>query len=525
MALREVLAHFGVEVETDKLERADSAIDGLIDKARKLGEVLVGGEVAKGVFEFGKRIAEQGEAIEQASIRVGVSTDALQQYGFAATQTGSDVGSLTFALLMLEDKIGDAMINASGEGAKAFAKYHIAIRDAKGSLKDTGSLFEEVADKIADTKDPAKQVTIAMDLFGRQGRALLPLLKQGKDGIAELKEEFAALGGGMSKEAIDASKKYVEQMHRLDAANQGLTGQIGVILLPVLGRLVDWVTKGSVAMRDLVDHTSLVQTVLGGLGAVLTVFAVKSAIAFAPWLVWAAALAGVILIIEDIVTMFRGGDSLMGRFLDQIGGKDFHVEVVKEIKDEWANLRDVFKELGPFAHEFVEELRWIYNFGKDVAQILGKIGGYIGDEAGKAHNFLVNHGVASGAPRTSGGNDYDTNAAIQQAGLMNNAFARGDSSFSPTEVPAYYAQRGAAGKDEWLDLIKQWADFMRAQKQQVMTTTPLGMAPGMGVFTQKNEIHVHDASDPQKTAKVVHDVIKQRHAAAAEALHKKASAQ
>jgi hypothetical protein len=517
MALREVLAHFGVDVDTEELEKANKKVDDFVDRLKSLGTALVGGEFAKEIFEFGKSIAEQGDQLEKGAIRLGLSTDALQALGYAAVQSGSDIGSLTIALLTLQDKIGDALINPTGEGAKALHRYGIEWKDAKGHVKDAGDVFKSVADKIADTKDQSKQVAIAMGVFGRQGRALLPLLKQGSDGIGELTEQFEALGGGISEKAIKASSKYIDAIGRLNVVHQAMNSQIALRLLPVLTLLVDGLTKGELAMVGLADHSSIVETVLAGLGAVLVGFAIKSAIAFAPWIAWGAALAGVILIVEDLVTMFRGGDSLSGRLLDAIGGEGFHTEVVKELGDEWAHIRDVFHDLNPVFHEFVEELRWIYHFGKDVAQLLGKISGAVGDAAGRAHNYLVEKGVVKGGPTVNGGLTYEQNVAQQQGGRLFAAQERGEQ-FQLSEVPPSFK----GFEQNFMQDVTSWANSIRAQRESI-SKSPLSAVPGVGgVFTQTNTIHVHDASDPVKTAKVVDDHLKRRHRAAADVLHKKA---
>lgn len=521
-AIREILAHFGVEVDTEKLEAADRSIDGLIEKLKAAGTAFAGGELGKQVFEFGARIAEQGEQLEHASIRLGIGTDALQEMGFAAAQSGADIGQLTFAMLTLQDKIGDALINPAGEGAKSLAKFGIAYRDASGAVKSSDQIFQDVADKIADTTDESKQVAIAMGLFGRQGKALLPTLKLGKDGIAELRDEFQKLGGGMREGAIKASTDFEKQMHRLDVVQAGLSGTIATVLLPALGWLVEKFTDGGRALLTIVENSSLVQVTLGILGAALTVLAVKSAIAFAPWLLWAAALAGVILIIDDLVTMMRGGDSVIGRFIDLVGGEGMHVEVVQGIKDAWADFSAGLKDSLPTLKQTYDALKWIFDNGKALAKAIGDISGALGDNAGKLDNYLYeNYGIGGhiqDASATKGTRrTYDDNSAHRQGLAMLTAQDAGQS-YSPTEIPASYKGREADFAAE----VARQADSIR--QSRVSVGADVSMLTG-GVVQQTNVIHVHDATDPRKVATVIDDHLKKRHRAAADVLHKKVEAQ
>lgn len=333
MALREILAHFGFEVDSKELDEVNEKVGGLIDRIKDLGTALVGGAIVGEIFEFGKNIAESGEEIEKASIKLGIGTDALQELGFAAQQSGSDVGSMTIALLTLQDKVGDALINPAGDGAKSLKKYGIAFKDATGAIKPADQILQDVADKIADTKDESKQVAIAMGLFGRQGRALLPMLKQGKDGIAGLRDEFEELGGGMKEDAIKASTQYIEALHRVGVVTTTLKGQIGVVLLPVLQWFAETAVRVGKGLADIISHSSILQTVLGVLGIVLAKIAISTAAAFAPLLLSIAGIAVLVIILEDIVALFRGGKSAIGDFIDALFGVGTAVKVVRTLKD------------------------------------------------------------------------------------------------------------------------------------------------------------------------------------------------
>lgn len=519
MALREILAHFGVDVDTEELEQANKSIDGFIEKIKSVGTALVGGEFAKQIFEFGAHIAEQGDQLEKASIRLGISTDSLQALGYAAVQSGSDVGTLTFALLTLQDKIGDALINPFGEGEKALKKYGIEIRDSKGKMKDATDVFKSVADKIADTKDESKKAAIAMGVFGRSGRALLPLLKNGSDGLGELTEEFERLGGGIRENAIKASADYVTQMGKLSVVHAGLTGQIGVVLLPVLGRFIDWIIKLERAMIDVTATSSTVQTVLGALGVALTVLAVKSAIAFAPWIAWAALLGGLFLIIEDIVTMFRGGDSAMGRFIDKIFGKDAHTEAIIAVAGAWKAIGDALKNAGPYIKDAIEFLK----MAEGNAEKYG--GGLLGDAMFNLEQLRHGRGTGYKGQNGAGENDsddlinrdkYNLATIMKDAREYNKLNTRDRAKYVPGEIPNEFVNN----KDAFTAAVVAMAGKINSVGGVV--SIPFVGADGTRVIHQKNSFHIHDATDPHKVAKVVDERIKERAAHAAQVLHKKA---
>src|SRR5688572_3854706 len=117
-----------------------------------MGRALIGGTAALGFFTFARHLADTGDALNDASNRLGISSDAIQELTFAASQSGAGVENLTTALLLLNDKVGDALVNSTGEGAKTFQKYKIAIRDVNGQVKTADELFSDVADRIGKAK-------------------------------------------------------------------------------------------------------------------------------------------------------------------------------------------------------------------------------------------------------------------------------------------------------------------------------------------------------------------------------------
>ena len=352
MALREVLASFGFDVDTDKLDRANNLITITSQRVQSLIAYFVGGAFTIGAARFISSIADQGDRLNDLSNRLGIGAEDLQELGFAAAQSGSSVENLTVGLLMLSDKVGDALVNATGEGAKAFAKYHISLKDASGGVKDTGALLAEIADRIAGAKTEYEKVTIAQDLFGRQGKVLLPLLKEGADGLAELREEARDLGGGFSKEAVKASDAFNDSLGRMGVVSDSARGAIATAILPALTRFVDVATNVAAVLVDVAKNSSVIETVFASLGIAVAALGIKLLISFAPLLATTATIALLGIIIEDIVTTFRGGESVVGRFVDKLYGFKDGEERARAFRDGLESIVQMFKDAITLAELF-----------------------------------------------------------------------------------------------------------------------------------------------------------------------------
>lgn len=352
--LREILARFGVEVDdkkldhlTEKLDHASEKAENFIDGLKKVGAVLLGGELVKGVFEFAEHTAEIGENIERSSVKLGLSTDAYQQLGFAAEQSAVSVEEMTASLSMLENKAGEAL--KGGEAGKNFQRLGIHIKDANGEVKSADQLFEEAADKISKMGSNAEKSAAATELFGRQGRVLLPLLNKGAEGIEELRREAEELGGGFSETAVKASKEYAESLKKAEFVGQSLRGKIAAALLPVLQKVIEATISIGKWFVHLASRAGAVQSALVVLGSIIAAFAIKAIIALspviAPFLLWAAIIAGIILIVQDLYVLFRGGKSAIGDLIDSFTHAGQAAQWVNDMKEAWAGVSKWIKSI------------------------------------------------------------------------------------------------------------------------------------------------------------------------------------
>lgn len=389
MALREIFAAFGFEIDAKKLDAADGKVESFKAKLETLVQFVTVGAGAAGLFAFADHISEIGDHLDKTAIRMGVSTDALQQLQFAAGQSGVGLDTLNNAVGRLQDLVGDAMIDATGPGAKAMHDLGLSFKDAGGQAKSADALLTEVADKIAATDDPTKRVTLAMNAFGKAGRELLPLLAEGSDGIAALRKEQQALGGGFSKEAVKASANYNDALGRLSVTFQSVKGRIAVVLLPVLQRLVDFGTKVASGLLELSKNSALVEAAIGTLAAALGLKLIPTIISLiaklAPIALPVAALALLVLIVDDLIVAFRGGKSVIVEWVDALFGVGAAERAIRKIKDT------------------VEDLTQGLRDGIDLLKLFAKSKGGFRFDLLSTEDLLSLNRIGAGASRRAGG--------------------------------------------------------------------------------------------------------------------------
>src|SRR5690606_5896641 len=135
---------------------------------------------------------------------VGVSTEVLSAYGFAASQTGTDIETLAKGLKVLAKNTADGL-NPTNEYAKVFDALGIKLTDNAGKLRKLGDLLPEIADRFKSMEDGTTKAALAQSLFGRAGLDLTEFLNQGSEGLREFTDRAAELGLVVDAETATAA--------------------------------------------------------------------------------------------------------------------------------------------------------------------------------------------------------------------------------------------------------------------------------------------------------------------------------
>lgn len=325
--VRELLAKFGLTFDDKGSKKFGASVDRQIDGLKKLGGALA---VAAGAGALGSFVKEQiaaADAIDKASLKLGVSTDALQEYRHAANLTG--VASQTFdvALQRLTRRLEDAKRGA-GPAAKAFQQLGIDPRQ----IKDSEDALNQIADGLAATEDQSARVALSFAFFDSEGVALTNTLQGGSAALADMRQEARDLGGVMDTEVIGASVALTDDLARLDATVQGLKNETLRFLLPVINDVVAFFTRASRTFRSFAKDTKIVQAVFGILATAAAAFFASLILPLLPAL---AAIAAVVLVVEDLIQLFTGGRSAIGALIDQLFGVGTAKDLVDDLKLAW----------------------------------------------------------------------------------------------------------------------------------------------------------------------------------------------
>lgn len=211
-----------------------------IKTAAKWGVAIGAAATAVGgaLFAVTTKAAETGDRVDKLSQKIGLSRESFQEWDYVLAQNGIDVEKLQTGIKTMTDAMGGV-----GQGAKAFDALGISITDSSGAMRSQEDVFAEAVNKLQEMEDQTMKASIATDLFGRAGTELMPLLNQTAEGTDELIQRAHDLGLVMSDEAVDASVKFGDTLDDVKKSLGMIGTEIGVALMPVFQKLLDWVIK------------------------------------------------------------------------------------------------------------------------------------------------------------------------------------------------------------------------------------------------------------------------------------------
>jgi hypothetical protein len=215
------------EIE-QRMKRLGKAIDTGLQVAAAAA-VAATAAITVGVGNAINRLDEIGKAAQ----KVGVTTEALSKLAFAAQLADVDLQALQGGLVKLA-KSQDMAAQGSAAQLELFQALGVEFKNADGTLRDTGEVLTDLADKFQLLPDGANKTTAALGLLGKSGAQLIPLLNGGSEAIREAGDELDRLGGTVTPEAARQAEQFNDNLTRLRTAADGLFTSLATSVLPSL---------------------------------------------------------------------------------------------------------------------------------------------------------------------------------------------------------------------------------------------------------------------------------------------------
>lgn len=268
-------AKSGTKATTD-FSKSVNSMNANLSKANKSAGSSAQGIASKltsatsGIVSFATSSIDQFDNVAKGTITLkkylgGTSEDA-SRLAFVAKESGVGVDQLGKGLGILNKHL------VANDGP--WKSLGINAKDAQGHLKPMSELLPQISDKFAKLPAGPQKTALAMNLFGKAGVGLLPVLNKGSAGIKELTKESDALGYTMGDKTVNATIAQAKAQRTLHAEQEAIKVQIGGALIPILGSLTSILAKTLLpvikkASDFFRDHKTTVTVLVGALTAFL----------------------------------------------------------------------------------------------------------------------------------------------------------------------------------------------------------------------------------------------------------------
>lgn len=181
--------------------------------------------------------------------RLGVSTQALQEWRFAVLGTGAAAEQADAAIAAFAEKLGEATLRRSGGGFDAMRMLGFSA-DEIGNLRSIEEALPRIADRLAGVASAAEQVRIAREL-GLE--PLLPLLQQGAGAFDRAAESAHRLGYVMDEELLQRAAQMNGEWQQASEIIDLQFKAALVELAPIFLDIAKGIAEASVELRQFLD--------------------------------------------------------------------------------------------------------------------------------------------------------------------------------------------------------------------------------------------------------------------------------
>ena len=204
-----------------------------------------------------KQSIDAADQMHQMAQRTGISVEALSTLKYAAEQSDTSIESLQKGIKGLSEKMVEAA-QGNEKSVELFKSLGVEVKNADGSMRSADAVFLDVAKSFEGMGDGALKATRANELFGKAGMELIPMLNEGKDGIAGMQAEARALGAEIDSNTAAAAANLNDNIDKVTTAGSGLINAFTAGLAPALSdisdNMVDAAKQGG-GFRDVLKYT------------------------------------------------------------------------------------------------------------------------------------------------------------------------------------------------------------------------------------------------------------------------------
>lgn len=247
-------------------------------------------------------VVNMADKLDELAERLGMGVVETQKWARVLKLAGTSIEEIQPSMDILQKNMVSAA-TGSGEMSKAFELLGLSVKNSDGNFKSADAMFTETVKKLADMEDVTQRNALAMQIFGKAGAKLIPVLNQGSAGI-ENNLKASAKYVAVSDQAAKASGKFNDILDDLKSLLTKIKVEAFTYAIDILSNAFE-----SLIDSPILDFFGFLAKVIGGVVTIAIGVLTKSFQALD------LAVRGVILILKSFFLLFVAGISKLVKML------------------------------------------------------------------------------------------------------------------------------------------------------------------------------------------------------------------
>lgn len=225
---------------------------GAVLKPLAMFGAAMGAATAAGAYLVKQELIK-ADALAKTADTIGISTDALQEWGFVAERSGVASSSLEKGLFAFTKRLGEAKVG-TGALVTYLKKYDEELLNTLTSTTDTGDALNIFMHYLAGISDESEKAALAAAAFSRTaGLNMTIMTRGGTEALTEMQDAFKDLGITIDEELLRNSELAVDAFADLEKTFDYLKMFIGASLAPEFEALAEFLVSNRDGAKDMAD--------------------------------------------------------------------------------------------------------------------------------------------------------------------------------------------------------------------------------------------------------------------------------
>jgi hypothetical protein len=228
----------GAGAAADSLKGKIMAIASGVTIGNLAAKAITGGlNVLKSTIASIPEFAARADEIAKTSAKIGIATDTLQKYRYAADLGGVSNETLNTAFKKLNMNLG------SGNLVSSMGKINAGLAAQIAAAPNADAAFKNIAAAVSAEGDATQRAAILTTAFGKSGAELIPMLGD----LTEQLQNAETYGNIIPEDSIRNAELFNDTVSRVKTMVQGfgdiIRGSVVRYLTPLIEKLQEWIAE------------------------------------------------------------------------------------------------------------------------------------------------------------------------------------------------------------------------------------------------------------------------------------------